>query len=338
MGHIVPALTSKPLLSIGQFCNTGCHVAFTATTVDIHYQNQLKLQACTHHTHNSGRLTALTAYATNNAPMPVNHQARHHCRFGGICTCCIIQLRTLHHQHLSEIGSLTLAQLCCFPPISWAMHQGHLNQSQSNQCSTKPANDKQFVNQYPNMPKDDNKSHACFATFIEPSSQIHIDQTGKFPTPSSTSNNCIMVAYKYYRNAISLEPFKDCSTSNIVNAFKMLYACLCWVSLWPCLQHLNNKASAALNNEASAAFKDFLVANDIDYQLVPPYVHYHNAAECAICTFKNHFIASLCSTDADFPVTPIRLVDPTSQNFPKSSPQMHLQPQVVYLRIHPWPL
>jgi hypothetical protein len=40
----------------------------------------------------------------------------------------------------------------------------------------------------------------------------------------------------------------------------------------------------------------------IDYQLVPPKVHRRNAAERAIRTFKNHFIAGLCSVDKNFPL------------------------------------
>jgi hypothetical protein len=40
----------------------------------------------------------------------------------------------------------------------------------------------------------------------------------------------------------------------------------------------------------------------IDYQLVPPGVHCHIAAERAIRTFKNHFIAGLCSADKNFPL------------------------------------
>jgi hypothetical protein len=47
--------------------------------------------------------------------------------------------------------------------------------------------------------------------------------------------------------------------------------------------------------------KDFLVKdNNIQYQLVPPHIHRRNAAERAIRTFKNHFIAGLLSTNPDF--------------------------------------
>jgi len=48
--------------------------------------------------------------------------------------------------------------------------------------------------------------------------------------------------------------------------------------------------------------QDHLTAKGIDYQLIPPNLHHHNAAKRAICTFKNHFIADLCSTDKDFPI------------------------------------
>jgi len=43
-----------------------------------------------------------------------------------------------------------------------------------------------------------------------------------------------------------------------------------------------------------------MTAEGIDYQLVPPHLHHRNAAEQAIRTFKNHFIAKLCSTNKDF--------------------------------------
>jgi virulence-associated protein VapD len=43
-----------------------------------------------------------------------------------------------------------------------------------------------------------------------------------------------------------------------------------------------------LDNEASAALKHFFTANDVEYQLVSHQCHYHNAAERAIRTFKEH--------------------------------------------------
>jgi hypothetical protein len=42
--------------------------------------------------------------------------------------------------------------------------------------------------------------------------------------------------------------------------------------------------------------------SDINFQSAPPQVHRKNAAERAIRTFKNHFIAGLSSTDPNFPL------------------------------------
>jgi hypothetical protein len=43
-----------------------------------------------------------------------------------------------------------------------------------------------------------------------------------------------------------------------------------------------------LDNEASAALKNFFTANDVDYQLVPHHCHRRNAAERAIRALKEH--------------------------------------------------
>jgi hypothetical protein len=57
-----------------------------------------------------------------------------------------------------------------------------------------------------------------------------------------------------------------------------------------------------LDNEASTALKNFFTVNDIAYQLVPPHCHRHNAAERAIRTLKENFVAGLSSVDPAFPL------------------------------------
>jgi hypothetical protein len=56
-----------------------------------------------------------------------------------------------------------------------------------------------------------------------------------------------------------------------------------------------------LDNEAPAALKFPPNANDVEYQLVPPHCHRLNAAERAIRTFKEHFVAGISSVDPTFP-------------------------------------
>jgi hypothetical protein len=42
--------------------------------------------------------------------------------------------------------------------------------------------------------------------------------------------------------------------------------------------------------------------NDVEYQLVPPHCHRHNAVERTIRSFKEHFVAGLASADLDLPL------------------------------------
>ena len=60
------------------------------------------------------------------------------------------------------------------------------------------------------------------------------------------------------------------------------------------LQVLNNKASKEYHQVITQTWK-------ATFQLVPPDVHRHNAAERAIRTFKARFLAILAGVDSAFP-------------------------------------
>ena len=57
-----------------------------------------------------------------------------------------------------------------------------------------------------------------------------------------------------------------------------------------------------LDNKSSQEYKDAVAKNGMTYQLIPSHDHRRNVAEKAIQTFKDHFVAVLCSTDAKFPM------------------------------------
>ena len=124
--------------------------------------------------------------------------------------------------------------------------------------------------------------------------QIHTDQTGQFVVPSSTGYNYLLILYDYDSNSILAEPMPRRTGLCILHAYKVVHARLVAAGLRPKLQRLDNEASAIL--------KDFMAEEGVDYQLVPPGSHRRNAAERAIRTFKNHFIAGLASVDKDFPL------------------------------------
>ena len=103
-----------------------------------------------------------------------------------------------------------------------------------------------------------------------------------------------MIAYAYEPNAILAEPLKNRTGPLLLTVYQNIYNRLELAGFKPML-HI-------LDNEASAAFKTFLAQQKVDFQLVPPQNHRRNAAERAIQTFKNHFIAGLASTHREFPM------------------------------------
>ena len=56
-----------------------------------------------------------------------------------------------------------------------------------------------------------------------------------------------------------------------------------------------------MDNEVSEDLKKYFEDSDIQLQLVAPQIHWRNAAERVVRTFKNHFIAALCTVDPLFP-------------------------------------
>jgi hypothetical protein len=102
-----------------------------------------------------------------------------------------------------------------------------------------------------------------------------------------------MVYYVYDCNYIKVIPMKSRSASEWVKTYGHIHQELTVKGFRPRLQTLDNKASAAVKN---------FFTNYVDYQLVPPHCHLHNAAERAIRTFKEHFVARISSVDPTFPL------------------------------------
>ena len=204
--------------------------------------------------------------------------------------------------YLINFPGLTSSMLRRCPPTSAPMIKGHLDQSRKNQRSTAPTLiPPEAPPEVPPVdddlcpPSSDTRTHMCFAATLAPTGQIYSDQTGRFVLPSSTGNNYIMIVYDYDSNFIFAQPFRNRTAKCILEAYKILHARLCKAGLRPRLQRLDNECSQLL--------KGFMHDENIDFQLVPPAVHRRNAAERAIRTFQNHFIAGLCSVDKTSPYT-----------------------------------
>ena len=67
-------------------------------------------------------------------------------------------------------------------------------------------------------------------------------------------------------------------------------------------RHGHTITNLILDNECSNEVKKALAKHSISFQLMPPDSHRRNAAERAIQTFKNHFLSTLATCHADFPI------------------------------------
>ena len=162
--------------------------------------------------------------------------------------------------------------------------KGHMNQTWQRMQSTKCV----MSNMQPVQ------DYTYFAT-TDTTSIIHIDQTGKFPIKSSHGFKYVMICYAYSCNAILTNPFKHRSANKLFQANQHLYTILHNAGLSSHMHKLDNKTSADIEH--------FIATQNAAVQFVPLDNHHTNAAERAIQTWKNHFIARLTSLPKLFPIT-----------------------------------
>ena len=115
---------------------------------------------------------------------------------------------------------------------------------------------------------------------------VFTDQTGKFPTRSQSGNKYLMVMVDIDSSGILVEPIKNRTDPELMRGYEKLLLRLKHAGITP-KKHV-------LDNEVSAAMKDLIKTKyHMEYELVPPGCHRHNAAEVSIQNFKAHFLRFL---------------------------------------------
>ena len=323
--HILPGLHPHSLLSIGQLCDSNCTTTFSADQVSVTYNNETILQGTRDPITNlwhlplpayehsiasainpipdqyTDHIVQLPAYAHNiaSAINPRSTLADRIAYYHAACYSPVLQTwcDAIDAGNFVTFPELTSAIVRKHPPQAFATAQGHLDQTRANVKSTKNSNKAPVpidINTCTRPLQEQAESHHVYAASIPATGQVYSDATGRFLCPSSAGNNYLLVVYDYDSNYIFAEPMKNRTSAEHVAAYERALLVLKSRGLKPKFQRLDNEASQPL--------RQFLQANDIDFQLAPPHVHRRNAAERAIRTFKNHFIAGLCSTDKDCPL------------------------------------
>lgn len=293
IAHILPKLANDSLVSIGKMCSAGCVATFTSTTVTITYNDITVLEGIRDHTTGLWKVPLVPAstslvrqHAINTAyqlPRNVAQSIQHLYRaaFSPVKSTLIQAIKK--GVFLSWPG-FSVARVQRHLDTSVASVKGHLDQTRANQLSTKVSSStitSQVIT-------------GDIITSIQPTYKIYSDQTGRFPVTSSRGHQYIMIMYVYDLNAILEETVKS-RTSEAITAT--------YIKMFQYLKHQGYTPKAHwLDNEAPEGIKAFDALNNVHFQLVPPHIHRRNAAERAIHTFKNHFIAGLCSVHSSFPL------------------------------------
>jgi hypothetical protein len=291
-------MANHSLLSVGQLCNEGYIVTFRNASVTIcnphefqilsgaqdldtglwrinlRKDNQQLQQSVSNNVYELRKTGALVHYL---------HQALFSPTKSAL-------LQAVKNGHLVTWPGLTEEAIHKHLKLTPATAMGHMNQRRQNIRSTSktPIED---------VPTTDTNlgttNHLVYAVLVD-QGQLYTDLTGKFPVRSSKGNSYVMVCYVYDCNYVKVVPMKYRSASEWVKDYDHIHQELTAKGFKPKLQ--------TLDNEASAALKHFFTSNDVEYQLVPPHCHRRKAAERAIRTFKEHFVAGFSSVDPTFPL------------------------------------
>ena len=320
-GHILPNLRSGSLISIGQLCDDNCVAIFRKHHVTILKQGQ----AIIHGTRNrSNGLWYIPMIPTSpdhlalrtTRPSPL-HQANsvirqaktksdlarflHACAFSPNPSTL---LRAIKQGHFDSWPNLSQHLITKHLPKSIATSKGHLRMQQKNLRSTKPKDLATLMSLplstsldvAPAQEPSNKPTHNLFVTITSTNllRKSYSDQTGKFPHVSSRGNQYIMIMYDYDTNLILSRPTKTRQAAELTQAWTELFLKLRDNGHAPTLHVLDNECSEDLRK----AFQKY----QVKFELVPPHVHRRNAAERAIQTWKNHFLAGIASLDPTFPI------------------------------------
>ena len=299
---IFPHLHSA-LLSVGQLCDSECHVTFSKENVKI-YNEDNELVTVGQRDNNTGLWKIQLPIPTQ----PSSHHLFQHQANGiikrdtPISDLCKFLHASLFSPTLSTLESaikngfldsfpaFTLKAVRKYLPPSIATTKGHMTQEKQGIMSTKKEKTPTSI------PEQEGLKTGTFMCHVidEQTGKTFSDQTGKFPCHSSKGYKYIFVMYDYDSNAIIAEPIKNRSESELIRAFTKLHDYL--------MQHGSKPQFHTLDNECSQALIAAMERNQVKFQLAPPNMHRRNAAERAIRTFKDQFLAGLASLDPTFPM------------------------------------
>ena len=219
-----------------------------------------------------------------------------------------------NNQLITWLGLTTTAVKQNLPTLAPSIDKGHMSRQQqgirSTRADTQTAlKNKRDINKKiqaaleeietkwdinPPMEKEkDNQIFTFTAIIRNKDGAIYTDFTGKFLIRSGDGMTSILIIYDWITNAILAEPVRALKDETVIEAFQTKFEYLKARGFKPVFNIINNVVSKAINT--------CINSKEIAIQMVEPNNHRANVAERAIQTWKNHFIAGICTTHDNFP-------------------------------------
>ena len=316
--HLFPGLTSQPLLGLSPLCDKDLTVAFSRNSVTVTNDHDRAVvwsgprdpttgmwQLPLNPTLNDTSIQAVLA--ANNVVRHTSNAQRvafYHACFGSPALSTFT--KALDHDLL--LPGIDAQMVRRNPPTTIATAFGHLDQSRqgTGSMSRKHAPRRVAATVLPaaatTSDDDDDQlepsiipaEKIVYVTVLELSGKHASDTTGRFPMPSYTGNEYILLFVDEDANYLHPEPVKSRSAEHRLAAYKKGVD---FFRSKGCLYKYEY-----IDNEISKNLTSFFESTGIDYQLTPASTHRRNKAERAIRTFKNHFISILATCDPDFPM------------------------------------
>jgi hypothetical protein len=202
-------------------------------------------------------------------------------------------LQAVKNGHLVTWPGLTEKAINKHLKLTPATTMGNMNQRRQNIRSTSKTPITSYIEDVTVTPASlGTKTHLVYAILVD-QGQLH-GFNGKISGEVQQGQLVRRGLLFFDCNYVKVVPMKSRSTSEWFKAYDHIHHELTSKCFKPKLQ--------TLDNEASAALKNFFTTKDVEYQLVPPHCHRQNAAERAIRTFKEHFVAVLSLVTPNFPL------------------------------------
>jgi hypothetical protein len=205
-------------------------------------------------------------------------------------------LNTIKAGNCDSFDGLTYSNTARYCPDADETILGHLAQQCQNVRSTKPR--PPALNPTPLLPaiapKEPELPSNEVHIHVIPISKLYTDNIGHFSIKARSGNQYVMITCHAKGNLTLQQAFQTRSDKHRITAYNSIMMRLAACGLSVNLQILNNEASTAYKQAITFTWQS-------KFQLVPPKMHCCNCAECAIRTFKDHFLSILTGVDQSFP-------------------------------------